>query len=76
MIEDKYQTFVKKSGEGIWAYDLKPPLQMDLPVEEQLDLLYERAYISEANDTLARMLGFDKGEELLGMRLNDFQLNL
>jgi PAS domain S-box-containing protein len=71
--EERYRTFVKKNNEGIWAYDLKPPLPMDLPIEEQLDLLYERAYISEANDALACMLGFKKGEELLGMRLNDFQ---
>lgn len=71
--EDRYRTFVQYSSEGIWAYDLEPPLPMDLPVEDQLDLLYERAYISEANDALARMLGFEKGEELLGMRLNDFQ---
>jgi len=71
--EEKYYTFVKESGEGIWAYDLEPPLPMDLPIEEQLDLLYERAYMSEANDVLACMLGFKKGEELLGMRLNDFQ---
>jgi len=46
---------------------------MDLPVEDQFDLLYERAYVSEANDTLARMLGYEKGEELLGMRLDNFQ---
>jgi PAS domain S-box-containing protein len=29
--------------------------------------------MTEANDTLAHMLGYKKGEELLGMRLNDFQ---
>lgn len=71
--EEKYHTFIQKSSEGIWAYDLEPPLPMDLPVEDQFELLYERAYISEANDILARMLGYEKGEEVLGMRLNDFQ---
>jgi len=71
--EEKYHTFIRKSSEGIWAYDLEPPLPMDLPVEDQLDLLYERACMSEANDSLAGMLGYEKGEELLGMRLNNFQ---
>jgi PAS domain S-box-containing protein len=71
--EEKYHVFVKKSSEGIWAYDLEPPLPMDLPVEDQFELLYERASISEANDTLACMLGYEKGEELMGMRLDNFQ---
>ena len=64
---------LSKTVEAVWAYDLEPPLPMDLTAEEQLNLLYERAYITEANDALACMLGYEKGEELLGMRLDDFQ---
>jgi PAS domain S-box-containing protein len=70
--EEKYHTFVKTSSEGIWAYDLEPPLPMDLPAEDQFYLLYESAYIAEANDTVARMLGYKKGKELLGMSLDNF----
>ena len=43
--EQRYSVFIQYSSEGIWAYDLEPPLPMDLPVEDQLDLLYERAYM-------------------------------
>lgn len=71
--EEKYRAFIKYSFDGIWAYDLEPPLPLDLPAKDHFDLFYERAYVTEANDALAHMLGYEKGGDMLGMRLDDFQ---
>ena len=69
---ENLNAFITNSSEAIWCFDFKPPIPMDLPVEEQFNLSYERAYVTKANDTVARMLGYEKGEELLGMSLDDF----
>ena len=70
--EEKYHTFIQNSSEAIWCFDFEPPIPVDLPFDKQFDLSYERAYVTEANDTVAHMLGNEKGEELHGMRLDDF----
>jgi PAS domain S-box-containing protein len=69
---EKLNAFINNSSEAIWCFDFEPPIPVDLPFDEQFDLSYERAYVTEANDTVARMLGYEKGEELHGMRLDDF----
>ncbi|RPJ16068.1 MAG: PAS domain-containing sensor histidine kinase, partial [Chloroflexi bacterium] len=44
-----------------------------LPAEEQVDLIYERGYISECNDVLARMYGYTSSTAMRGARLLGLQ---
>lgn len=71
--EEKYRNFVEQSMEGIWLLGFDQPISIHLPPEEQTQLIYEYGYISECNDVLARMYGYDSSAEIRGVRLMDTQ---
>lgn len=63
--EERYRAFVANSSEGIWRYELDEPLDLSLPPEEQLAHLYKHARLSELNDAMARMYGYETADALL-----------
>ncbi len=67
--EQKYRNFVEQSMEGIWFLTFDPPISTSLPAEEQVDLIYKRGRISECNDTLAHMYGYNSSAELQGAQV-------
>ncbi|MGH9849499.1 MAG: hybrid sensor histidine kinase/response regulator, partial [Blastocatellia bacterium] len=69
--EERYRAFITNSSEGIWRFEGRPPLDTSLPVEEQIDLLFEHCYLAECNDAMARMYGYERAEEIVGARLED-----
>ncbi|MDQ4120612.1 MAG: PAS domain S-box protein [Acidobacteriota bacterium] len=69
--EERYRAFIEQSSEGIWRFELEEPIPINLPVEEQLKLAYERGYLAECNDAMARMYGFDSAEQIIGARISD-----
>jgi PAS domain S-box-containing protein len=70
--EDRYRAFVEQSTEGIWCFELDPPISTYLPIEEQIDLLYRNSHLAECNDVMARMYGYDRAEQILGHPLEAF----
>jgi PAS domain S-box-containing protein len=73
--EERYRAFIAQSGEGIWRFELDEPIETTLPVEEQLKLAYQRGYLAECNDAMARMYGFATSSELTGARIADLFAN-
>ncbi len=69
--EERYRAFVAQSTEGIWCIELDPALPNDLTDDEQIAHLYQYGYVAECNDTLARMYGYEKAEDMLGIRPGD-----
>ncbi|MFN3648582.1 MAG: PAS domain-containing protein [Armatimonadota bacterium] len=69
--DERYRTFVAQSSEGIWRFELDQPIATSLPPEAQVEAIFERAYLAECNDAMARMYGFTAAEELVGARLTD-----
>ncbi len=69
--EERYRAFVANSTEGIWRFELDQPVSTTLSVEEQIEQMLQRAYLAECNDATARMYGFERAEELIGLRWKD-----
>ena len=68
---ERFSAFIKNSSEAIWCLDLKEPLNIHLSDEEQVDHIFRNAYFLEANDSYARMLGYESGNELVGRYLRE-----
>lgn len=66
---ERYATYVRLTTDGIYRFELDEPIPTSLPVEEQVELGFDRAYLAEANDAYARMYGYSRGDELVGKRL-------
>jgi PAS domain S-box-containing protein len=71
--EERYKAFIANSSEGIWRLELDPPIDVSLPVEEQVELAYLNGRYAECNDAMARMYGLERAEDLVG-RTIDFML--
>jgi PAS domain S-box-containing protein len=69
--DERFRNFVKNSTEAIWCVEFEQPIAIDLPEDEQIDLMYKYAYVAEANDVWARNTGYEHGKELLGFRLDE-----
>jgi PAS domain S-box-containing protein len=63
---NRYQAFIQLSSEAIWRDMMTEPIPVQLPVEEQIDLIFERSYLAECNLAFCRMWGARQHGELLG----------
>ena len=68
---EDYRSFMAISSEGIWRFEIEQPIPVTLPVDDQIELLYQFAYLAECNDAMARMYGYDSAAQILGARLGD-----
>jgi PAS domain-containing protein len=68
--EEKYETFMRYSTEAIWCIDLEKPLSTKLSVEKQVEHIIKYAYISDSNNAMAEMYGFDSSKEIIGVKLS------
>lgn len=69
--EASYKAFIANSSEAIWCYDMVPPISLDHPIEMQVDLMAERATLSQGNKMLVSMLGAKSLQDIIGMGLRE-----
>jgi PAS domain S-box-containing protein len=69
--EERYRAFIEQSSEPIWRCEMGAPIPVNLPAEEQIELIYASGYLAECNDVMARMYGYSTASELIGTRLED-----
>lgn len=69
--QERYKAFVQQSSEGIWRIEFLEPVPVNLPIEEQVHLVFKYGYLAECNDTLAKMYGYNTADEIVSTRLNE-----
>lgn len=69
--EEKYRNYIEQSLEGIYLIKYENPIDTNLPPEKQAELIMKYGIVSECNDLMVKMYGYDTKEELIGKRLID-----
>ncbi len=70
--EERYRAYIANSFNGIIRFDLRPGVPVDLPSEEQIELILEQASIAECNDQAARIRGYERAEQIIGDTLHNY----
>lgn len=68
----KYTYFIDESPISIYTTEFDQPINTELHIEEQIDAIYENAYLGTCNTAMAESYGLQSKEELLGKRMIDF----
>ncbi len=69
--EERYRNFIAQSSEGIWRIEHESPIPIHLPEDEQIQRMYQNAYIAECNESMAHMYGYSQARDLIGKHLED-----
>lgn len=69
--DNRYISFLENSSEGIWCIEIPGKVSIDQPFELLLDFVAKNGYLTECNNTFARMYGYEQSSEMLGVRLPD-----
>jgi len=70
--EERYQTFIKQSSEGIYRMEMKVPVDISIPLEVQIDQIYEHAYLAECNEAFIKMYELNAIEDVINLNLKEF----
>jgi signal transduction histidine kinase/DNA-binding response OmpR family regulator len=69
--EERYRAFVELTSDAVWRIELEAPVPVALSADEQIDRIYQHAWLAECNDAMAHMYGVASAAELTGARLGD-----
>lgn len=69
--EERYRRFIETSVEGIWRMEFHQPIAVDLPVNIQVERIYQFAYHAEVNRVYLQQYAFASADEAEQMKLDD-----
>lgn len=64
--EDRYRSFISQVSEGVYRFECDQPMDINLPLEEQVDFIYDHMFIAECNDAFLKMYGIKDRNDMLG----------
>jgi PAS domain S-box-containing protein len=69
--DEFFRIFMDESIEPIWCFEFDKPISIDLPEDEQFTLFFSRGYLLENNRAYAQVVGYERREEMLGLRVSE-----
>jgi PAS domain S-box-containing protein len=63
---ERYEAY-EYSSEGLWKMNLKKPIAITASPEQVVDHCRKYGYLADCNDNMARMYGFTRADELIGV---------
>jgi PAS domain S-box-containing protein len=64
--EERYRAFISQTSEGIYCWEFHPPISTDQPEAAQIEQIFQRGYIVECNDAIAKIYGMSCGLDMIG----------
>ena len=64
--EDRYRQFISQVSEGVYRFECDQPMDVSLPLEEQVDFIYDHMIIAEYNNAFLKMYGIKNSNEMIG----------
>jgi PAS domain S-box-containing protein len=64
--EESYRQFVQLGTEGMWRWDIVPPMPVTLPEAEQVEWIHCHGAIGECNAAYARQKGYSQPADVVG----------
>jgi signal transduction histidine kinase len=74
--EQRYRAFIELNPDGFWRVEFEEPIDTALPEDEQLERIVGTGYVAECNDALARVLGRERADQLIGVAVSESAVNV
>jgi formate hydrogenlyase transcriptional activator len=68
--EKRLRALVTHGVEAVLRVEFDHPIPLDLPEDEQIELIYRHGYVADCNDQAAKLFGRESAEQLIGARLD------
>jgi PAS domain S-box-containing protein len=69
--QERYRAFIEQTSEAVWRFELDQPIPLTLSEDRQLEAFYA-ARLAECNDATARMYGYTRAADIVGLRVDQF----
>jgi PAS domain S-box-containing protein len=69
--EQRYRMFIRLNTDAMWRIEFDKPISTSLSEDQQLESIFRQGYVAECNDALARLVGAESAEQLIGVRVTE-----
>ena len=64
--KERYKNFISQVSEGVYRFELNKPMPVNLPIEAQIDFMYNHSFIAECNTAFMKMYGIKELKDIIG----------
>jgi hypothetical protein len=70
-LKQRFEIYQQISTEAVWRIDVKPPLSLALPEDEQIRHIFAHSIVTNANDTMAMNYAYTNAKNFIGTPLRE-----